>query len=413
MKHPALTPKLRFPEFRENWKAVAVSDFFDLTDKAVKAETFEKDKLLTVRLHANGVVKNEKTTLTGGANYFKRNAGQFIFSKIDLLNGAFGVVPGELDGFASSSDVPAFSFNTRQSPSFFLNWLKSSYQRLDLERTGTSSTLKRVSPELFLAVEISAPTKAEQQKIAECLSALDELMAAESQKLDALKAHKKGLMQQLFPREGETLPRLRFPEFLDAPQWEEKKLEELATRGSGHTPNKAHPEYYNGGIKWVSLADSRRLDNGLISETEIEISKEGIDNSSACLHPAGTVLISRDAGVGKSAVMATPMAVSQHFIVWTCDRERLSNWFLYHLLQKLKPVFERVATGSTIKTIGLPFFEDLVVTIPSLPEQHRIASCLSSLDDLIAAQSDQLEALKTHKKGLMQQLFPSPAETGA
>ena len=238
-------------------------------------------------------------------------------------------------------------------------------------------------------------------------------MAAESQKLDALKAHKKGLMQQLFPREGETLPRLRFPEFLDAPQWEEKKLEELATRGSGHTPNKAHPEYYNGGIKWVSLADSRRLDNGLISETEIEISKEGIDNSSACLHPAGTVLISRDAGVGKSAVMATPMAVSQHFIVWTCDRERLSNWFLYHLLQKLKPVFERVATGSTIKTIGLPFFEDLVVTIPSLPEQHRIASCLSSLDDLIAAQSDQLEALKTHKKGLMQQLFPSPAETGA
>ena len=101
------------------------------------------------------------------------------------------------------------------------------------------------------------------------------------------------------------------------------------------------------------------------------------------------------------------MAVSQHFIVWTCNRRLLSNWFLYHLLQNSKPIFERAATGSTIKTIGLPFFKEMRIAIPKVKEQQRIADCLTSLDDLIAAQTQKLEALKTHKKGLMQQLFPA------
>src|SRR6185437_9108273 len=206
-----LTPKLRFPEFRDAWKAFTVGDFFDLTYKAEKPATFEIDKILTVKLHANGVVKNQKTTLTGGANYFKRRAGQFIFSKIDLLNGAFGIVNDALDGFSSSSDVPAFTFNRKHSSSFFLSWLKANYQRLEIERTGTSNTLKRVSPESFLSLEILGPSAVEQQKIANCLTSLDELIAAQGRKVEALKAHKKGLMQQLFPREGETVPRLRFP----------------------------------------------------------------------------------------------------------------------------------------------------------------------------------------------------------
>jgi len=82
-------------------------------------------------------------------------------------------------------------------------------------------------------------------------------------------------------------------------------------------------------------------------------------------------------------------------------------------LQKKKALFERVASGSTIKTIGLPFFIEMRITIPLLPEQQRIANCLCSLDDLIAAQTQKLDALKTQKKGLMQQLFPSPDEVEA
>ena len=160
----------------------------------------------------------------------------------------------------------------------------------------------------------------------------------------------------------------------------------------------------------MSLADSSKLDNRYIYETKTEISNIGIENSSAVLHPADTVILSRDAGIGKSAVLFTPMAVSQHFIAWICNKDKLSNWFFYYWLQIMKPVFENIASGSTIKTIGLPFFQELCITVPTLPEQQKIATSLSSLDDLISAQSAKTEELKRHKRGLMQGLFPTPEE---
>ena len=289
---------------------------------------------------------------------------------------------------------------------------KSGWVRTQIQKEAQGAKVLGISPKRLRNVQLPLPNdSAEQQKIADCLSAVDELIAAQARKVDALKTHKKGLMQQLFPREGETQPRLRFPEFQGTTGWTLEKIENLAKRGSGHTPSKSVPEYYGGGVKWVSLADSKRLDAGFISETETNISELGIKNSSAVLHPAGAVLISRDAGVGKSAVMAVPMAVSQHFIVWVCDNQKLCNWFLYYLLQLMKPIFERIATGSTIKTIGLPFFKELSIAVPSVSEQKRIADCLTSLDTLITTATQELETLKTHKKGLMQQLFPS-AEAG-
>lgn len=101
------------------------------------------------------------------------------------------------------------------------------------------------------------------------------------------------------------------------------------------------------------------------------------------------------------------MAVSQHFIVWTCHEKRISNWFLYYVLQKMKPIFESIATGSTIKTIGVPFFRDMSVMLPALPEQQKIADVLFAVDSRLKAETEKLADFKTHKIGLMQQLFPS------
>ena len=92
--------------------------------------------------------------------------------------------------------------------------------------------------------------------------------------------------------------------------WSYGLLDDFSVRCSGHTPSKSHPEYWNGGIKWISLADSHRLDKGYVFETDNEISLEGVKNSSAEIHPAETVVLSRDAGIGKSGVMAEPMAFS-------------------------------------------------------------------------------------------------------
>lgn len=188
--------------------------------------------------------------------------------------------------------------------------------------------------------------------------------------------------------------------------WSRAKLDEIADRASGHTPDQSKPEYWNGGIRWVSLADSWRLDQGFIEDTEKEISSLGIRHSSAVLLPANTVVLSRDAGVGKSAVLKDEMAVSQHFIAWICDRKGiLDPWFLYYWLQAQKPFFERMAVGSTIKTIGLPLFKRITIDFPPLAEQRKIASILRTWDQGI----NRVAAVRAAKfrwlRGLRQRLL--------
>lgn len=187
--------------------------------------------------------------------------------------------------------------------------------------------------------------------------------------------------------------------------WPTVLLDSVATRKSGHTPNKSHSEFWNGGIKWVSLADSSKLDDRYIETTDKQISALGIKNSSAVLLPAGTVILSRDAGVGKSAVLAEEMAVSQHFMAWICDERKTHNLFLYYWLQRKKPEFESIATGSTIKTIGLPYFKKLVISLPPFKEQCQIASILSRWDDSLSILSQLIDAKRQQKRGLAEQLL--------
>ena len=202
-KQAIVYPKLRFLQFKDckGWEVVKLEELFDLTIQNEKANSFDKDKIITVKLHTLGVVKNERTdTLTGGTNYFHRKAGDFIFSKIDFLNGAFGIVPNELDGFCSSSDIPSFSFKPESNANFFMYWLKANYLDFKIERAGTSNTLKRISPKALFAMQLPIPLPEEQQAIADCLSSLDKLISEENEQIGRLKDHKKGLMQQLFPK---------------------------------------------------------------------------------------------------------------------------------------------------------------------------------------------------------------------
>jgi type I restriction enzyme S subunit len=186
--------------------------------------------------------------------------------------------------------------------------------------------------------------------------------------------------------------------------WDTPLLDTVAKRGSGHTPDKSHPEYWNGQIKWVSLQDSERLDQLYISETAAKITQAGIANSSATMHPTGTVVLSRDAGVGKSAIIQESMAVSQHFMAWACS-SKLNNHFLYYWLQRCKPELERIAMGNTIKTIGLPYFKQFRIPLPQRPEQDDIADALSNADGLIESLVQLLAKKRAIKQGSMQELL--------
>ena len=260
------------------------------------------------------------------------------------------------------------------------------------------------------------PTAIERKKVAQILDTLDTAIHETEAIIAKLKLVKQGLLYDLLTRGIDANGELRPPQseaphlYKESPlgwvprEWEVPLLDSVAVRGSGHTPSKNVPSYWNGGIKWVSLADSHRLDHIYISETENEISALGIANSSAVLHYAGTVIISRDAGVGKSAVLASNMAVSQHFMAWRCS-ERLNNLYLYFYLQRDKPKFEAIALGSTIKTIGLPFFRDYMVAMPSRAEQDQIVSSLTAAEQSVSQSLADAAKFREFKCGLMDDLL--------
>lgn len=193
-----------------------------------------------------------------------------------------------------------------------------------------------------------------------------------------------------------------------SPEWPLVLLDEIASRGSGHTPSKKRPEYWNGAVQWVSLADTARLDKGLVRSSANTITPEGVAHSAAVVHPAGTVILLRGSSVGKSAVLASDMAVSQDYVTWSCGPQ-LDNWYLYYVLQSRKAEFARIGFGNTIKTIGLGYFRHHAIPLPPIAEQQEIARALCSCDSLISSLEQLIVKKQMVKQGMMQQLLTGRA----
>jgi len=261
------------------------------------------------------------------------------------------------------------------------------------------------------------PSLAEQKKIAECLGTVDEVIAAQARKVDALKTHKKGMMHQLFPREGETQPCLRFPEFRDAGEWEEKRVDEMGEVLAGKALAVTAPGPMRPYLRTKNVLDGAIVLSDVLSMpmTDAEFSRfEVLDgdillNEGQSLELVGRASIYRGEFVGRCA-MQNQLLRFRAFPS-TC-REFAAQTF-----QKCQKdgTFAGVATKTTsVAHLGSSRFCALLLPWPSsLPEQQRIADCLTSLDALITAETHKVEVLKLHKRGLMQQLFPSPEEVEA
>jgi type I restriction enzyme S subunit len=403
-------PKLRFPEFLDagDWEERKLEEF--LTESRVIGNKGDISKKITVKLWGKGVFKKEEI-LKGSPNtqYYQRKAGQFIYSKLDFLNQAFGIIPSHLDGFESTLDLPCFDIHGEINPVFLLEYVKrkSFYGKFG-EIADGGRKAKRIQVEIFLSFPIIlSPTYAEQQKIADCLTSIDDRITAETQKLATLKAHKKGLMQQLFPAEGETLPKLRFPEFHDAGEWELKALQSFCKVGD---IDHKMPSSVADGIPYIMTGDFCGINN-INFDNAKKISTEDYEQLSKKIRPEfGDIVIARYASVGAVRYIETNIKflVSYSCAIIKCDKSQNSR-YLYYVFQSdiIQSNIGLEINMSSQKNIGIDSIKKLNIFLPTLPEQEKIADCLTSIDDLIAAQTQKIATLKTHKKGLMQQLFPS------
>jgi len=426
-----IVPKLRFPEFRgsEEWeekKLAALS--LKIGDGIHATPIYDEDGdyffINGNNLIDGKIICDDKTKKVSEEEFEKYKTQLGLNTILLSINGTIGnisfynnekVILGKSACFINVDET---KLNKKFAASYLGTDTIAKY--FDSELTG--STIKNLSLKSVRDTILRIPGYKEQQKIASCLSSLDDLITAENQKLQALKAHKKGLMQQLFPAEGEIMPKLRFAEFRGSGKWEEKKLIDVAdksvkwsfTGGPFGSKLKAS-DYVERGIRVIQLQNIG--DGEFLDSYKIFTSLEKADELLSCnIYPGEIILSKMGDPVGRACFI--PETNSRY--VMCSDGIRLvvneslyNKYFVFTLINSIpfRTSVEKTATGSTRKRIGLDDLKNLPMMIPpNLKEQQKIASCLSSLDELITSQAEKIEALKEHKKGLMQQLFPQTVE---
>lgn len=412
MNKKKIVPKLRFPEFgtSEGWKKYKLRELADRITKKVG-----DNKLVTLSISAGiGFVSQaEKFSrdISGKqyCNYIYLKKGEFSYNKGNSKTFPQGCIYElkEYDEAAVPNAFISFRFKENLVPSFYQGYFDSNFHGKQLVRFITigarSDGLLNISPTDFFSIVLPTPVKKEeQQKIADCLSSIDDLIDAESRKLRALEKYKKGLMQKLFPAEGKTLPEWRFPEFQGCGEWKSKSMGKACKMFSGGTPDTSKKEFYGGTIPFIRSAEINK------SSTELFITEEGFKNSSAKMVKKGDILIALyGANSGEVALSKIDGAINQAIL---CLRHETNNAFVYHYFTHMKNRIiskyiqggQGNLSGQIIKSVNLYF--------PKTEEQQKVADCLSEIDTMITEQSNRLEQLKTHKKGLMQGLFPSLEE---
>lgn len=190
---------------------------------------------------------------------------------------------------------------------------------------------------------------------------------------------------------GQLAPLALEPKSSAPEGWDWRRLSEIATLESGHTPSRRHPEWWGGDVPWISLTDIRKLDGKVALDTSEHTNALGLANSSARLLPAGTVCLSRTASVGYVTIMGREMATSQDFANWVCGRHVVPE-FLALLLRASREFIVSLGTGATHKTIYMPTIKEFHVCVPSVAEQKRLASKLQKQLELavhLKAQAEQ------------------------
>lgn len=405
------TPRLRFPEFvgGKKWRKISLGELADRNIRwsfsggpfgsNLKSSDYTESGIRIIQLQNIGdscfldnykiFTSKQKADELLSCNIYP---GEIILAKMGDPVARSCIVPTTEERYLMCSDgIRLVVDKNNYSSTFTFYLINSKYFRKKAEEKSTGSTRKRIGLDELKSIPIFIPILQEQKKIADCLSSLDELIEAHEQKLDALKQHKKGLMQHLFPVEGETTPRWRFPEFRNAGEWEKYEIGDIFTATRGQvlamtevqaikTKNFSYPVY-----------SSQTKNNGLagyysdyLYENAITWTTDGANAGEVnfrkgkfyCTNVCG-VLLNKD-GYANKCISEIINFVSKKYVSYVGNPKLMNN-----VMKKIK------------------------ITIPSLPEQQKIADCLTSLDERIEAQEEKIATLKEHKKGLMQQLFPS------
>ncbi|MGR6872919.1 restriction endonuclease subunit S [Pseudomonas sp. HK3] len=422
LKKKDLFPALRFPEFRslEGWDRFKLIDVADKNTKwsfiggpfgsNLKSSDYVEKGIRIIQLQniGDGEFKEEYrifTTIKKADELLANNIypGNIIISKMGDPVGRACIIPDTHDRYVMCSDGIRLVVDEKLHSKYFIYCVINDNKfRSTIEKSATGSTRKRIGLDDLKKLPMFLPFKAEQQKIADCLSSIDNLITAHNQKLEAIKDHKKGLMQQLFPAEGETVPKLRFPGFRG--EWRETTLGEVVEYENG----KAHEKDIDEKGEFIVV-------NSKFISTEGGVVK--YTNSANLLAAKNDILmVLSDIPNGRAIAKCFYVEEDRRHTV----NQRISKLtakdavskLMFYLINK-NPYFLAFDDGVKQTNLKKDDVLDCPIFLPTdKREQQKIADCLSFFDNHTTAQIQKIESLKSHKKGLMQQLFPSIDEVG-
>lgn len=397
------TPKLRFKEFSGDWEEKKLDEF--LTESKIKGSTGAESKKLTVKLWGKGIIP-KKETLQGSSEtqYYIRKAGQLMYGKLDFLNCAFGIVPEHLDGYESTLDAPAFDIKNANGNFLLLKIIQKNFYKKYGEIADGSRKAKRVHVGTFLDMPITIPSLEEQEKIASFISLIDDKISLQGEKVEALKDYKKGMMQKIFSRE------LRFKddEGRDYPEWEEKKLGDIANLTSSKRVFAS--DYVDEGIPFYRGKEITELKQNKKPNDILYITQEKYDDikNNFGIPVKGDLLLTAVGTLGNSYVIKddNPFYFKDGNLIWFKDIKEDVNFLNFILTSEKgqKKIIDS-AIGSTQKALTIVELNKLKYEFPSLKEQRKIAKFLNGLESKVMKEQEKLDFLNEYKKGLLQQMF--------
>jgi len=409
-KIKTVVPALRFPDFQdtEGWKEYILGDFlleqprYGINSPAVPFQEELPTYIRITDISENGCfLPNPKVSVDHGAiSDFYLKIGDLVFARTGASVGKCYKYK-EKDGklvFAGFL-IKVSPDQTRLSSDFLFQFTFTQQYWKWIDLTSTRSGQPGINSKELASMELYLPVKDEQQKIANCLSSLDELIEATAQKVEALKEHKKGLMQRLFPAEGKGVPDLRLPEFQgQATEWQSTLLGAVVDYENG----RAHENEIDENGDFVVV-------NSKFISTDGEVIKR--TNTPYCLaNKEDILMVLSDVPNGRAIAKCFFVDESGKYTVnqriCRLRSKDVNSKFLFYLINR-NPYFLSFDDG--VKQTNLKKSEVLEcpLMVPSSPiEQQKIADFLSSIDDLIIATELRIKALERHKKGLTQQLFP-------
>lgn len=396
-------PKLRFPGFTGAWEQRKLGEVADIFDGTHQTPKYTDSGIKFVSVENIATLETEK--------YISQKAYESEYSnkqaeKGDVLMTRIGNIgtPKLIE-----KDEPLAYYVTlallkpKNIDSNFLAWGISSpkVQRNIWKLTLHIAFPKKINLGEINQVSISIPSINEQKKIGDFFKQLDSLIALHQRKLEHLQEQKKGLLQKMFPKNGENVPEVRFPGFTDA--WEQRKLGEVADIVGGGTPSTKVKEYWNGNINWYSPIEIGT--SIYASESVKKITQLGLEKSSAKLLPKGTVLFTSRAGIGNTAILMKEATTNQGFQSIVPKKGVLNSYFIFTETPFLKRYGEINGAGSTFVEVSGKQMSKMPLLLPSFDEQLKIGNFFKQLDHLITLHQRKLDHLELMKKGLLQQMF--------